>query len=654
MTTERWEDVIPAWRDPGYGERALGYHPSVRRRQVCGAIITCVEVVDWDGDGGRDLLVSAWDACYGGRVRLFRDVGRRDDGTPALSDGGIVEGISGYVTAVPDGPTFHLLSTSRLRRQLHLYVNRGEPGRPRFGSPVVLSPDADWLRDGELFHLARFHDIDGDGRMELLLGTDHWRDYWPDGKEWNVAGYRPYSTDGRWRGGPLRGNLYVFRNEGTAAEPRLGRGIPLTAGAFPIEAYGQLAPAPGDFRGTGRDDLVCGSFLDELYFFPRTGDGRFAPGRMLSAGTGPLRLPHCIHFPVAVDWDGDGRVDLLVGDEAGRVWFVRNGGTVDGEPVFRRPVAVPCADAPLRVGALPVPAAADWTGRGRVDVIVGNSAGELLFLANRGAPERPALGPARPLSAGGRRVRVAAGPTGSIQGPSESKFGYTCPTAADWDGDGRPDLLLSDIHGRHLFLRNLGGDPPRFAAPRPLRVGDRPLVTVWRVRPTVADWQGDGRLSYVTLDEDGVLAAYERLSDEDLGAKRLLTYDDGTPIRFTEDSGGGLGRIKLCAGDWRGNGRPDILFGTHNRASVPPGPTGMPRHTTYQAGIFILENVGGDGTVPRFAAARPLGRDGTPFVFGMHACSPEIVAWRPGRPPDLLVGAEDGSLLWFPREEITG
>jgi hypothetical protein len=653
MTVERWEDVIPAWKDPGYGDHALSFHPSVKRRQIGGAIITCVEVLDWDGNGGRDLLISAWDACYGGCVRLFEESGRRPDGTPELTDSGVVEGVSGFVTVIPDGETFHLLSTSRLRRELHLYVNQGEPGDPRFGAPIVLSLEADWLREGELFHLARFHDIDGDGHMELVLGTDFWLDYWPDGKEWNVEGYRPYSPEGRWRGGPLRGNLYVFRNEGTPTEPQLGHGTALSSGDLPIETYGQLCPTFGDFRGIGRDDLICGSFRDDLYFFSRDDDGSFTDCGMLRRKSGVLKLPHCIQFPTAVDWNGNGRIDLLVGAEDGRVWFLRNAGTREKEPIFDQPVPVHCANAPLRVGALPVPATADWTGKGRIDVIAGNSAGELLFLADRGETNRPALGPVRPVFAGGRRVRVAAGLKGSIQGPSEYKFGYTCPTAADWDGDGRPDLLVSDVLGRHLFYRNLGGDPPRFDAPQPLMFEGRPLITVWRVRPAVVDWQDDGCLSYVTLDEDGVLATYERLSDRDLGAKRLLTYADGTPIRFTEDAGGGLGRIKLCVGDWTGNGRPDILFGTHNRASVPPDQNGMPRHTTYQAGVFILENVGDEGTVPRFAAARPFRYRDAPLVFGMHACSPEIVNWRPSEGPDLLVGVEDGSLLWFPRDQIS-
>ncbi|MGH7118191.1 MAG: hypothetical protein ACREFP_04245 [Acetobacteraceae bacterium] len=49
MTIERWEDVIPTWRDPGYTDRIVSYHGSVRRSQVAGAIVTAAEPVDWAG-----------------------------------------------------------------------------------------------------------------------------------------------------------------------------------------------------------------------------------------------------------------------------------------------------------------------------------------------------------------------------------------------------------------------------------------------------------------------------------------------------------------------------------------------------------------------------------------------------------------------------
>ena len=474
--------------------------------------------------------------------------------------------------------------------------------------------------------------------------------YWPEGREWNVEGYLPYGPEGFWRGGPLRANLYVFRNDGSVRAPRFGRGVPLTTTTGAVEVYGQLGPAFGDFSGTGRNDLVCGSFIDVLYFFKRQGDN-FAPGRVLTAGTGEtLHLPHCIHIPTAVDWDRDGRIDLLVGAEDGRVWFLRNTGQDDdGLPAFAPPVQLVAADAPARFGVLPIPAVADWTGRGRGDVITGNSTGELLFAPVTGGG-KPAFGAIEPVAIGAGPMRVAAGPSGSLQGPSEYKFGYTSPAAAAWYGGPRPDIVMSDIFGRFLVCRNLGGDPPRFAAAEELVCDGKPLRTAWRVRPTVTDWGAAGQLVLVTLDEDGVLSMFDKLSDTEVGNKRHLLYADGTLIRFTADFGGGRGRIKLCACDWTGSGRVDILFGTHNRAALPP--IGMPRHTTYEAGVFLLENVTG-GTEPRFAPAKAFGYRGRPLVFGMHECAPHPVWWRGGAAPDLMVGVEDGSLVWFERETLT-
>ena len=85
---------------------------------------------------------------------------------------------------------------------------------------------------------------------------------------------------------------------------------------------------------------------------------------------------------------------------------------------------------------------------------------------------------------------------------------------------------------------------------------------------------------------------------------------------------------------------------------MPPGPTGAPRHTTGQAGVFLLENAGTNET-PRFAAPRPFLFRGEPIALGMHACAPEALSWT-GRPDlDLLVGAEDGTLLWFRRDDLS-
>lgn len=656
MSIKRWEDDATVWHGPAYGSEALRYHPDVASAAVGGRIITCVEVVDWSGTGTRDLLLSAWDACYDGRVFLRRQIGTNPDGTPILGAEEEVPDVRGYVTAVPDGDVFHLVSASRLRKEIWLFPNIGTKGAPAFGDPVVLELDADWVKGNEYFHMARFVDIDGDGVAELVVGSDFWDDYWPNGLEWNDEGYRAWDDADRWLGGPLRGFLYAFRNVGTLAKPVLECGRALIAGETPLEVYGQLAPAFGPSSDGGRF-VVAGEFWPILHIARQRADGGFEPTRLVRRPDGGvLELDHCIHLPCVVDWDGDGRPDILVGAEDGYVTFLHNAGDgPDGLPRFEDRGRVETTAPLIHAGVLPSPAAHDFGGDGRYDLVVGNSAGELLFYRSRLDGDEITLDREVRLEAGGAPIRIAAGLTGSIQGPSEKRFGYTCPTVADWTGPGSADLLVSDVTGHHRLFRNArdGAVPPRFAAPELLTFDGAPLKTVWRVRPAVVDWLGDGRLHYLALDEDGVLCDWRRASDTELVDKRVLRWETGEAMRFTVDVGGGRGRVKLCPCDWEGAGRIDLIFGTHARACVPPdAKTGAPRNTTKQAGLFFSRNVG-TPEEPRFALPRAIAFRGETIAMAMHVASPEAVDWAGRGVLDLIVGVEDGSIVRLKREDLT-
>jgi hypothetical protein len=702
----RWED------EPGVSRftddaRELEYAPSVKEGDLVVGIWAACDVVDWLGRGAKDLLVSCWEGCYGGGAYIFMSDGVNPDGTPRLLPGEQIPGVIGFVAAalfgspatcgsqrgtqpraapstgsgqvVPHGMRINLLAAARRAGKYLVYPDLGPIGRPRIGEPAEIQTAAGPVALGEMPSRIIPFDLDGNGILDLVVGTDFWDDYWPDGKGWNDKEYLPYDASGHWRGGPLRGHIYWLRNTGSTHSPRFSPPQILLSEGKPIEVYGTASPMLSDFRGTGRADLVCGDFLDHLHFFPATDrPGEFGPGSPArNTDGGELVLPQNIHLGCAADWDDDGWPDVLVGAEDGYVYFCRGAGRqFDGVPAFHDPVRVQQTSPRLNAGSCAIPAAGDLTGDGRPDLVVGNAGGYLLFYRNVGEPGKPLFDKEEYLAAGGQVLRVQAGCNGSIQGPSEAKWGYTNPLLFDWDGDGLLDLLVSDVFGHHTWYRSVGSPTkPVFAPGVKLTFRGQPLVTVWRVRPAVGNLFGDG-LSYICLDETGLLAAYAKVSETELADKTLLRFADGEPIAFTEHCGGGRGRIKLCLCHWTGSGLPDLIIGTQRSASIPPGPRGIPCYDINQATVLLLENIGRPAD-PAFAPPRYILYRGKPLRLGIHSCAPEVVDWgsetarhcgtavypeRSRRASgcdrrcaglDLIVGAESGALLDLRRDHLS-
>jgi hypothetical protein len=143
--------------------------------------------------------------------------------------------------------------------------------------------------------------------------------------------------------------------------------------------------------------------------------------------------------------------------------------------------------------------AADWSGRGRLDLIVGNVLGEVYLIPNEGLGKEPAFGTPRRLEAAGKPIKVS---------------GDAAPVAVDWDGDGKLDLVVGADDGSVVWYRNAGGrSRPRLEAARTL-IGKSPLgwggddsrqEKDWglRVKPCVVDWDGDGRPDILLGDRCG-------------------------------------------------------------------------------------------------------------------------------------------------------
>jgi hypothetical protein len=84
-------------------------------------------------------------------------------------------------------------------------------------------------------------------------------------------------------------------------------------------------PFAVDWDSDGKLDLIVGNFAGTFYWFKGQGKGKFAPTpELLMSGGKPLKLPGAHSDPFVIDWDGDGALDLLSGCSDGGVYWAKN------------------------------------------------------------------------------------------------------------------------------------------------------------------------------------------------------------------------------------------------------------------------------------------------------------------------------------------
>jgi hypothetical protein len=194
-----------------------------------------------------------------------------------------------------------------------------------------------------------------------------------------------------------------------------------------------------DLDGDGRSDLLTGSWSGTIWFFRRQADGHFAAGEVLKDRAGQALNVGSAAAAFAADWDGNGSMDLIVGTLLGELYLIPNEGRRDA-PAFGKPRRLEAAGKPITIaGGDAAPAVADWDGDGKLDLVVGAADGSVVWFRNAGTVREPRLEAARPL--------VPASPLSRHDNDQRrpGPWGLRAkPCVVDWDGDGRPDLLLGD------------------------------------------------------------------------------------------------------------------------------------------------------------------------------------------------------------------
>ena len=238
-----------------------------------------------------------------------------------------------------------------------------------------------------------------------------------------------------------------------------------------------------DIDGDGYPDLLSGSWWGEIYLFRGTADHSFAARVMLrdkkgeiinkspeNASQGTKQSIGQASVVSVADWDGDGVLDLIVGNVSGDVYWLRNEGTARA-CAFGEPRALTTTDGKAihvssRLGpaSRAGPCVADWDADGDLDLLVGAEDGSVSLYRNIGTKTAPRL--ALPVQ--------LVGP-GVFQANEVHRGGRSKICVVDWNGDGKPDLLVGDLSIQKVDPSRLTAEEKAKQPPR----DDEPHGWVW-------------------------------------------------------------------------------------------------------------------------------------------------------------------------------
>ena len=497
---------------------------------------------DIDGDGDQDFFPSFGDGPDAGRIVFYRNVTRPPNGLLAFDRVGPLQAASGTPLAggeqaggwfpsvcfVQDwdgdgrGPDVLVGSKNRC----WLYRNISEEGNSLvFAEAIALMASG---REIELpnprFDVA---DFDNDGDLDLFAGTQP-------------------------------GAVHLFQNIGSSARPRLAPGqvVAWTGKYLIADAHSGVKLA--DFDGDGRVDLASGRFWERadlhapraprdfggLWKNARTrGEPRFIRTDRRAPVTEQFQPCDAIrqNSVRAVDWDEDGKPDLLAGDTDGFIWFFRN---LTG--TFAGPERLLADGTMLSVAATGGHArfdVCDWNNDGRKDLVTADGSGTVQLFLNCGSKRRPRLAAAGRLTAENKAIQLG---------------GRASVLVCDWNNDARKDLVLADEKGYYVS-RNIGTDQaPSLGPITPITFSGK---TVRYVRPNLGsfvDWDGDGKRDLIGCHFENSIRFYRNIGSGARGEDPKFSDAEGV-ILLEGESPQMISGVDVV--DWNRDGDLDLLTG---------------------------------------------------------------------------------------------
>jgi hypothetical protein len=195
-----------------------------------------------------------------------------------------------------------------------------------------------------------------------------------------------------------------------------------------------------DLDGDGIDDLITGSYSPgNIYVYKGKGHGEFEAGQMLKDDNGKDIVLGNASVAAPIDWNGNGKPDLIVGFISGKMKHLVNKGNMR----FGSPEDVLAGGAPIE-GNNVSPCVADWDGDGVPDLITGDANGIVTFYKGTRTSNGLTFAPGVEL----------VGPT-TFPNPADRPAFRAKVCVADWNGDGKLDLIVGDFSSAMPTPKNL-------------------------------------------------------------------------------------------------------------------------------------------------------------------------------------------------------
>ncbi|WP_299968755.1 PKD domain-containing protein [uncultured Roseobacter sp.] len=393
------------------------------------------EYYDWDynGDGNIDRrLIASMNSTY-----TYNTPGTYQAALTVVDDDELSDTKTVEITVLPStggGPTEPLTVNARA-----VPDNGGAPLQTRLiGEVLTFDEDIETLS----------WDIDGDGTVdftepgaatELIGGRLDIGSYSnPDYADLNGDSVPDMIL------GNSSGLLYVFINQ--SSDPAVARfdisdrvllqaTDPTTNNLLTVDVGSYAAPLFYDVNGNGRLDLLVGNSSGTLRYYERNGPAAaptWIDKGLLSFDTGTTIDIGSYASPAAMDYDNDGDLDLIVGTIDGQLRLIRRGGTTVQPVWVDQDLISDTAGTTIDIGSYAAPRVHEASGDTLLDLYVGNSSGQVFFFRNAGTAPSPAWEPA---------VTVLNN-TGTLDVGS-----YAVPSFLNMNDDAAPELVIGDSSG---------------------------------------------------------------------------------------------------------------------------------------------------------------------------------------------------------------